>query len=136
MSKSNEYRRRINLVSAQERREQFLNCKYVDSLPLYQSEDGETTDIEMALKTPLGHPILVGYSKEGVPSSCYDVKQKVSFNPCNPSMRQSALIARANLHDMVVRPNVYMDKLDAQKYCDDSIHAVAESLKNIQSKSE
>lgn len=121
-----------NQITQQKRNDAFYNANYVLTIPLYQTEDGETTDIEVALKTPLGVPIQIGYSKSTEPMKIHT--HKITFNPSNPEARLLALECRVAMNN-AVEPTIYMDKLDGQKYVNDSLNAFEnnfnETLKKV-----
>lgn len=81
-----------------------------ETMPLYQSQDGETLDADEALKTPLGQPIQVGYSKSFKPRK--RVGNTLSFNPLDPDSRNFAIMSRASVNNSFVNSTTYLDKLE------------------------
>lgn len=129
--------RKRNIVTKEGRRRDLLEQRYASPAPLYQSLDGgTTTDIDKAYKTPHGFPVQVGYSKDlCVPHKCLDISKPISFNPNVPHARETALLARASFNDAVkVDSTIYMDKLEAEAYCRNSIKAVSETINTLKQK--
>lgn len=109
----------------------YLENPIYEPLPLYHSEDGKpTTDVSIAVCTPLGVPIQIGYSEELVAKPLLTLR--LSYNPNNPSARQLALEARANMNNHV-DSTIYMDKFDASAYANNSIKAFEQKYNTIKS---
>lgn len=120
--------KKFNIITSREREDSFLRRNLVESIPIYQSENGETTNPDDAIKTPLGQPIQIGYSKNTKPLE--KKYNRITFNPANPEARLLAFECRTAMNN-AVEPTVYMDKIEAANYINNSVTAFENNYKTL-----
>lgn len=120
--------KKFNIITRIDREDSFSRRNLLESIPIYQSENGETTNPDDALKTPLGQPIQIGYSKNSKP---FEKKyNRITFNPANPEARLLAFECRTAMNN-AVEPTIYMDKIEAATYINNSVNAFENNVKSL-----
>ena len=106
-------------------------CKsYASSCTVYQSADGETHDVNEAVKDALGRPVVFRRDAKITKPANYFPKQRLTFNPKNPSARMLAFEARAMVESSLP-PTIYDEKFDAVRKADNAAHAFENKYNNF-----
>lgn len=132
METNESFATRLNTITPDRRREEFVSMGYSECKPLYFDESGnKTSDITKASKLPNGQLHVCGFSdSEFIPHSCYSDNNPISFNPDDSTSRFRAMESRVNMDKVTSSPTIYDEPLDALQNANNSANAMLNKINN------